>query len=50
MVEKSSGYILKTLCTNNGEEFLSVQFGKYLHFEGIQHDLTVPRIPQQLRD
>ena len=46
IVEKSSGYILKTLHTDNGGEFLS-EFGRYLRSEGIQHELTVPRTLQQ---
>ena len=47
MVEKPSGHILKTLRADNGGEFLSVQFGRYLHSEGMQHEVTVPRTPQQ---
>ena len=31
----------------HGGEFLSAQFGRYLHSEGMQHEVTVPRTPQQ---
>ena len=47
MAEKSSGCILKTLCTDNGGEFISTQFGRYLCSKGIQHELTIPKTPQQ---
>jgi len=35
MAEKSSGCVLKTLRTDNGGEFISAQFGRYLCSEGI---------------
>ena len=47
MAEKSSGCILNTLRTDNGGEFISAQFGRYLCSEGIQHELTIPKTPQQ---
>ena len=47
MAEKSSGCILITLRTDNGGEFISTQFGRYLCSEGIQHELTIPKTPQQ---
>ncbi len=47
MAEKSSGCVLKTLRTDNGGEFISAQFGTYLCSEGIRHELTIPRTPQQ---
>ncbi len=47
MAEKSSGCVLKTLRTDNGGEFISAQFGRYLCSEGIRHELTIPRTPQQ---
>ena len=48
MAEKSSSCALKTLRTDNGGEFLSAQFGRYLCSEGIQHELTIPKTPQQI--
>ena len=47
MAEKSSGCVLKTLRINNGGDFISTQFGRYLCSEGIQHELTIPKSPQQ---
>ena len=47
MAEKSSGCVLKTLRTDNGGEFISAHFGRYLCSEGIQHELTLPKTPQQ---
>ena len=47
MVEKSSGCVLKSLRTDNGGEYISTQFGRYLCSKGIQHELTIPKTPQQ---
>ena len=47
MVERSTGRKLKTLRTDNGGEYTSTQFGEYLRSEGIRHELTVPKTPQQ---
>ena len=47
MVEKSSGYQLKVLRTDNGGEYTSNEFQDYLQQEGIHHELTVPKTPEQ---
>ena len=47
MVERSTGRKLKTLRTDNGGEYTSTQFGDYLRSEGIRHELTVPKTPEQ---
>lgn len=46
LVEKSSGHKLKTLCTDNGGEFMSREFQNFLKI-GVRHELTVPKAPQQ---
>ena len=45
--EKSSGHKLKTLRTDNGGEFTSTEFENYLKTEGVKHELTVPKTPEQ---
>ena len=47
LVEKSSGKKLKTLRTDNGGEFTSTQFENFLKIEGIQHERTILKTPQQ---
>ena len=47
MVEKSTGRRVKCLRTDNGGEYTSLEFQSYLKKEGIVHELTVPRTPQQ---
>ena len=47
MVEKSSGHKLKVLRTDNGGEYTSLEFEEYLESEGIRHERTVPKTPQQ---
>ena len=47
IVECGSGHQLKTLRSDNGGEFTSSQFTKYLVSEGVRHELTVPKSPQQ---
>ena len=47
LVEKSSGHKLKTLRTDNGGEFMSNKFQDYLKAEGVKHELTVPKTPEQ---
>ena len=37
----------KTLRTDNGGEYRSGEFSKYLRTEGIRHELTVPKTPEQ---
>lgn len=47
MVERSTGRKLKVLRSDNGGEYTSVEFDQYLKSEGIRHQLTVPKCPQQ---
>uniref|UniRef100_A0A1X7VCR3 Integrase catalytic domain-containing protein n=1 Tax=Amphimedon queenslandica TaxID=400682 RepID=A0A1X7VCR3_AMPQE len=47
MVEKSTGKKLKVLISNNGGKFTSNEFIAYLTSEGIKHELTIPRTPEQ---
>ena len=47
LVENSSGQKLKMLHTDNGGEYTSTEFIKYLKKEGVRHEFTVPKTPQQ---
>ena len=47
LVEKSSGYSVKNLRTDNGGEYTSTEFDKYLKKEGIEHQYTIPKTPEQ---
>ena len=47
LAEKQSKRKLKTLRTDNGGEYTSTQFEKYLKEEGIRHERTVPKTLQQ---
>ena len=47
LVERMSAYKIKTLRTDNGGEYTSREFNKYLRTEGIRHELTVPKTPEQ---
>ena len=47
MVEKETGKNIKALCTDNGGEFTSSKFEAYLKSEGICHELTIPKTPEQ---
>lgn len=47
MVEKSSGQKIKTLRTDNGGEYTSREFEVYLKKEGIHHEHTVLKTPEQ---
>jgi len=47
LVEKSAGWQLKALCTDNGGEYVSADFKRYLRKEGVGHELTIPKIPEQ---
>ena len=47
LVEKSTGQYLKTLRTDNGGEYTSNEFEEYLTKEGIRHETTVPKHPEQ---
>ena len=39
--------LLKVLRSDNGVEYMSTAFQLYLKKEGIKHELTVPRSPEQ---
>ncbi|GAB1600790.1 hypothetical protein Ahia01_000357100 [Argonauta hians] len=47
MVEKFTGKNIKTLRTDNGGEYTSKEFEDYLKKEGIKHEYTVPKTPEQ---
>ena len=47
LVEKSSGQKLKVLRTDNGGEYTSAKFETYMKSEGIRHEYTVPKTPEQ---
>ena len=47
LLKNSSGRKLKTLRTDNGGEFTSTEFENYLKTEGVKHELTVPKTPEQ---
>ena len=47
MVEKSTSKRLKALRSDNGGEYLSSEFKDYLSREGIRHEPTIPKTPQQ---
>ena len=43
MVERESGHWVKTLRTDNGGQYTSMEFKKYLKSEGVRHELTIQR-------
>ena len=45
--EKYTGYRIKNLHSDGGGEYINAQFTTYLHIEGIHHQVTVARTPQQ---
>ena len=47
MVEKETGKNQKALRTDNGGEFTSSKFEAYLKSEGVRHELTIPKTPEQ---
>ena len=47
LVENSSGRRVRGIRTDNGGEYTSNQFQKYLLSEGIRHERTVPKTPEQ---
>jgi len=47
LVEKSTGKQLKTLRSDNGGEYTSKEFENYFKHEGIRHEFTVPKTPEQ---
>ena len=47
LVEKQSGKKLKVLRTDNGREYTSNKFEEFLKIEGVLHEHTVPKTPEQ---
>ena len=47
LAEMSTGKKVKALRDDNGGEYTSTEFEKYLKQEGIRHELTVPKNPEQ---
>ena len=47
LVENSTGRKLKALRTDNGGEYASKEFETYLKQNGIRHERTVPKTPEQ---
>lgn len=47
MMELSTGRKLKGIRTDNGGEFTSEEFEAYLRTEGVRHELTIPKNPEQ---
>ena len=47
LVKKQTRHKLKMLRTDNGGEYTSRQFEQYLKSEGIRHEKTVPKTPEQ---
>ena len=47
MAEKSCKASVKTLRTDNGGEYISSEFEQFLKTNGIRHEYTVPKTPEQ---
>lgn len=47
LVEKQYEKKIKILRTDNGGEYTSTEFERYLQEEGIRHEKTVPKTPEQ---
>ncbi len=47
MVDRVTGQQFKVLRSDNGGEYKSNRFVEYLRSEGVRHELTVPKNPQQ---
>ena len=47
MVEKSTEKKLKSLRSDNGGEYISTEFEDYLKKEGIAHQSSIPKTPEQ---
>ena len=47
LVENSSGHKVKKLRTDNGGEYTSTEFESYLKDEGIEHQYSIPKTPEQ---
>jgi transposase InsO family protein len=46
-IEKQSGYCIKSLRSNKGDEFTSNEFKEFCKANRIRRPLTIPRSPQQ---
>ena len=47
MIEKATGKSVKTLRTDNSGEYIAKDFEQYLKVNGIRHQLTVRKTPEQ---
>ena len=47
MVEKATGKRLKAIRTDNGGEFTSGEFEAHLQAEGVHHEVTISKNPEQ---
>ena len=47
LVENSSGHKVKVLRTDNGGEYMSTEFETFLKAEGIKHEYSIPKTPEQ---
>lgn len=47
LAERHCGRKLKTLRSDNGGEYTSKQFKAYLKSEGVRHEYTIPKTPEQ---
>ena len=47
LVENCRGKKFKILRTDNGGEYVSSEFDDYLKSEGIRHERTIPKTPEQ---
>ena len=47
MVELATRRKLKAIHTDNGNEYTSREFQTYLKAEGVRHELTIPKNPEQ---
>ena len=47
VIEKATGKQVKTLCSDNGGEYAAKDFEHYLKSNGIHHQLTVRKAPEQ---
>ena len=46
-MEKSSGKSVKIIRTDNGGKFTTTEFKDFHKIEGIKHELTIPKCPEQ---
>ena len=47
LVEKQTGHVVKILRSDNGGEYTSNKFKSFLKAEGIRHERTIPKTPEQ---